>query len=117
MKRIISCEIDYVTDNGCSCVIISFCKGYAMQFLLLLDALKYNRIGKIECNGTDKRASFSQAQDDGVKICIPGLIQEEMSSTQADLLRCCCIDCALGNYAFPHVDFEFGKVDLTIIFN
>ncbi len=116
MRHIIPCKIECVKDDDYLCAIITLRKEFAIELLLLLDALKYDRIRKFACNDKKCSAIFSLALDGEMQIYISGLIQENLLCTQTDLLRCCCIDCVFENYDFPHVDYEFEKVDLTIGF-
>ena len=87
-----------------------------MEFTLLT-ALELQRIGQFECRDQTSSVVFSLDSALAIRFKVPGTdLQGTLSAQQLEVLKCCCIDSALGTYAEPHVDYELGSCDLTILF-
>lgn len=117
MKIELPCTIQHLTDSTASCLSLLIPQSSAEHFLTLLTALELQRIGQIECRGQTSSVVFSLDSAQTIRFKVPGTdLQGTLSAQQLEVLKCCCIDGALGTYAEPHVDYELGSCDLTILF-
>lgn len=116
MKIELPCTIQHLTDSTTSCLILLIPQSSAEHFLMLLTALELQRIGQIECRVQTSSVVFSLDSAQTIRFKVPGTdLQGTLSAQQLEVLKC-CIDGALGTYAEPHVDYELGSCDLTILF-
>ena len=117
MKIELPCTIQHLSDSTASCLSLLIPQSSAEHFLTLLTALELQRIGQIECRGQTSSVAFSLDSAQTIRFKVPGTdLQGALSTQQLEVLKCCCIDSALGTYAEPHVDYELGSCDLTILF-
>ena len=117
MQAILPCTIQHLTDSTASYLTLLIPQSSAEHFLMLLTALELRRIGQIECRGQTSSVVFFLDSAQGIRFKVPGTaLQGTLSAQQLEVLKCCCIDGALGTYAEPHVDYELGSCDLTILF-
>ena len=117
MKIELPCTIQHLTDSTASCLSLLIPQSSAEHFLTLLTALELHRIGQLECRDQTSSVVFSLDSAQAIRFKIPGTdLQGTLSAQQLEVLKCCCIDSALGTYAEPHVDYELGSCDLTILF-
>lgn len=117
MKIELPCTIQHLTDSTASCLSLLIPQSSAEHFLMLLTALELQRIGQFECRGQTSSVVFSPDSAQTIRFKVPGTdLQGTLSTQQLEVLKCCCIDGALGTYAEPHVDYELGYCDLTILF-
>lgn len=117
MKIELPCTIQHLTDSTASCLTLLIPQSSAEHFLMLLTALELQRIGQIECRDQAFSVVFSLDSTQGVRFKVSGTnLQGTLSAQQLEVFKCCCIDSALGTYAEPHVDYELGSCDLTILF-
>ena len=117
MKIELSCTIQHLTDSTASCLSLLIPQSSVEHFLMLLTALELQRIGQFECRDQTSSVVFSLDSAQAIRFKIPGTdLQGTLSAQQLEVLKCCCIDSALGTYAEPHVDYELGSCDLTILF-
>lgn len=117
MKIELPCTIQHLTDSTASCLSLLISQSYAEHFLMLLTALELQRIGQFECRDQTSSVVFSLDSAQAIRFRVPGTdLQGTLSAQHLEVLKCCCIDSALGTYAEPHVDYELGSCDLTILF-
>ena len=117
MKIELPCTIQHLTASTTSCLILLIPQSSAEHFLMLLTALELQRIGQIECRDQTSSVVFSLDSAQTIRFKVPGTdLHGTLSAQQLEVLKCCCIDGALGAYAEPHVDYELGSCDLTILF-
>lgn len=117
MKIELSCTMQHLTDSTASCLSLLIPQSSAEHFLMLLTALELQRIGQFECRDQTSSVVFSLDSAQAIRFKVPGTdLQGTLSAQQLEVLKCCCIDSALGTYAEPHVDYELGSCDLTILF-
>ena len=117
MKIELPCTIQHLTDSTASCLSLLISQSTAEHFLMLLTALELQRIGQFECRDQTSSVVFSLDSAQAIRFKVPGTdLQGTLSAQQLEVLKCCCIDSALGTYAEPHVDYELGSCDLTILF-
>lgn len=117
MKIELPCTIQHLTDSTDSCLSLLIPQSSAEHFLMLLTALELQRIGQFECRDQTSSVVFSPDSAQAIRFKVPGTdLQGTLSAQQLEVLKCCCIDSALGTYAEPHVDYELGSCDLTILF-
>lgn len=117
MKIELPCTIQHLTDSTASCLSLLIPQSSAEHFLMLLTALELQRIGQFECRDQTSSMVFSLDSAQAIRFKVPGTdLQGTLSAQQLEVLKCCCIDSALGTYAEPHVDYELGSCDLTILF-
>ena len=117
MKIELPCTIQHLTDSTASCLSLLIPQSSAEHFLMLLTALELQRIGQIECRDQSFSVVFSLDSAQAIRFKVPGMaLQGTLSAQQLEVLKCCCIDGALGTYAEPHVDYELESCDLTILF-
>lgn len=117
MKIELPCTIQHLTDSTASCLSLLIPQSSAEHFLTLLTALDLQRIGQFECRDQTSSVVFSLDSAQAIRFKVPGTaLQATLSTQQLAVLKCCCIDGALGTYAEPHVDYELGSCDLTILF-
>ena len=117
MKIELSCTIQHLTDSTASCLSLLIPQSSAEHFLMLLTALELQRIGQFECRDQTSSVVFSLDSAQAIRFKVPGTdLQGTLSAQHLEVLKCCCIDSALGTYAEPHVDYELGSCDLTILF-
>ena len=117
MKIELPCTIQHLTDSTASCLSLLISQSSAEHFLMLLTALELQRIGQFECRDQTSSVVFSLDSAQAIRFKVPGTdLQGTLSAQQLEVLKCCCIDSALGTYAEPHVDYDLGSCDLTILF-
>ena len=117
MKIELPCTIQHLTDSTASCLSLLISQSSAEHFLMLLTALELQRIGQFECRDQTSSVVFSLDSAQAIRFKVPGTdLQGTLSAQQLEVLKCCCIDSALGTYAEPHVDYELGSCVLTILF-
>ena len=117
MKIELPCTIQHLTDSTASCLSLLIPQSSAEHFLMLLTALELQRIGQFECRVQTSSVVFSLDSAQAIRFKVPGTdLLGTLSAQQLEVLKCCCIDSALGTYAEPHVDYELGSCDLTILF-
>lgn len=117
MKIELPCTIQHLSDSTASCLSLLIPQSSAEHFLTLLTALELRRIGQIECRGQTSSVVFSLDSAQAIRFKVPGTdLQGTLSAQQLEVLKCCCIDSTLGTYAEPHVDYELGSCNLTILF-
>ena len=117
MKIELPCTIQHLIDSTASCLSLLIPQSSAEHFLMLLTALELQRIGQIECRDQTSSVVFSPDSAQAIRFKVPGTdLQGTLSAQQLEVLKCCCINSALGTYAEPHVDYELGSCDLTILF-
>lgn len=117
MKIELPCTIQHLTDSTASCLSLLILQSSAEHFLTLLTALELQRIGQFECRDQTSSVAFSLDSAQAIRFKVPGTdLQGTLSAQQLEVLKCCCIDGALGTYAEAHVDYELGSCDLTILF-
>lgn len=117
MKIELPCTIQHLSNSTASCLSLLIPQSSAEHFLMLLTALELQRIGQFECRDQTSSVVFSLDSAQGIRFKVPGTaLQDTLSAQQLEVLKCCCIDSTLGTYAEPHVDYELGSCDLTILF-
>ena len=117
MQATLPCTIQLLCDASYTCVMLCFRKQDAEHLLILLNALELRRIGQIECRSPSASVAFSLDSAHAIRFGVPGTaIQSILSGPQLEVLKCCCIDSALGSYPEPHVDYELDARDLTVSF-
>lgn len=117
MKIELPCTIQHLSDSTASYLSLLIPQSSAEHFLMLLTALELQRIGQFECRDQTSSVVFSLDSAQAIRFKVQGTaLQGTLSTQQLEVLKCCCIDGALGTYAEPHVDYELGSCDLTILF-
>ena len=117
MKIELPCTIQHLSDSTASYLSLLIPQSSAEHFLILLTALELQRIGQFECRDQTSSVVFSLDSAQAIRFKVQGTaLQGTLSTQQLEVLKCCCIDGALGTYAEPHVDYELGSCDLTILF-
>lgn len=117
MKIELPCTIQHLSDSTASYLSLLISQSSAEHFLMLLTALELQRIGQFECRDQTSSVVFSLDSAQAIRFKVQGTaLQGTLSAQQLEVLKCCCIDGALGTYAEPHVDYELGSCNLTILF-